>query len=75
MTCPKCEEGKIKKILFKKDNRIGFLCDFCGAVWIEGENIKLTSGHVIESLKKDDEMEYTFVDIDKEDEESKSVKL
>lgn len=67
MMCPKCEEGTIRKILFKKDNRTGFLCDFCGAVWFEGENISFASGHTIQSLTKDDEIEYSLVDVDEKD--------
>lgn len=70
MQCPKCEEGIIERIIFKKNKENGFLCDFCGAVWLEGENISMNTGHVMQSFTKDDDMEYTFSD---SDEEPKSV--
>jgi len=73
MICPKCDEGKIGKILFKKGEQIGFLCDFCATVWFEGETIHATTGHVMQSLSKNNEMEYTIVDIDEKDADAKSV--
>ncbi len=73
MHCPKCEEGTINKILFKKNNQSGFLCDFCGAVWPEGEEINAHTGYMISSLTKDDGMEYTFVDANEHGQDSKSV--
>lgn len=73
MVCPKCDEGQIKKILFKKSEWIGFLCDFCGTAWLGGENVSETSGCPIRSLTNDEDMDYTFIDIDEKDEGSKSV--
>lgn len=72
MKCQKCEEGMISKIMFKKDQKIAYLCEFCGRVWFENEDIAVSPGHMIQALTKGGEMEYTFVDREK-DENSKSV--
>lgn len=69
MLCPKCEEDNLTKILFKKSERLAFLCEFCGIAWFEDEEMNLSTGHAIESLTKDG-AEYTFIDID---EDSQSV--
>jgi transcription elongation factor Elf1 len=73
MQCPKCEEGNINKIFFKKTDQRGFLCDLCGAAWQGSEGISDVSGCTIQSVTKDGEMEYTFVDADEKDESAKSV--
>lgn len=73
MKCPKCDEGTIAAILFKESRRKGYLCDRCGTVWLEGEPIDSTTGHIIQSLTQDEEVEYTFIDIDKNAENNKSV--
>lgn len=73
MQCPKCEEGTISKIIFKKTNIKGSLCDLCGAVWDENEIVSNKSGTMIQLLKKDGGMDYTFVDADEKDENAKSV--
>jgi uncharacterized Zn finger protein len=73
MICPKCEGGTIKEIIFKKDKRVASLCDFCGAVWYEDESIGMNTGHYIHSLTKGDDMVYTFIDADANNEELKSV--
>ena len=73
MVCPKCDEGRLEKILFKKDKSVGFLCDFCGNVWLEGESIQSSTGHIIESLTKNNGREYAIADSDEKDGESKSV--
>lgn len=73
MICPKCEEGTLKKVAFKKDKKIGFLCETCGALWFETEKIHATTGNTIQAHTKDNEMEYTFVDIDETDEDAQSV--
>lgn len=70
MKCPKCEEGIIRKIVFKKGNSNGFLCEFCGAVWEEEEDIAENTGHPILSFTKDDDMAYTFVDAEDRDEDT-----
>lgn len=73
MKCPKCELGEIKKILIKKENRAGFICEYCGSLWLEGEEINVTSGHSAQTLKDDNQLEYTFSENENEDPESKSI--
>lgn len=73
MICPKCKEGNIKKIFFKKTEKIAYLCELCGAVWFQGKDVTIDSNKTIQSLTKDGDMEYTFVDFDGSDEEFKSV--
>lgn len=73
MICPKCDEGQVKKILFKKSECVGFLCDSCGTAWLGDENINVASGCPIRALTKDDDMEYTFIDIDEKEEGSRSI--
>ena len=73
MICPKCEEGIIKKIFFKKNQRNAYLCDCCSTLWFEGEQIDGTSGKTIQSHTIDGEMEYTFVDVDEADPDDQSV--
>lgn len=67
MTCPKCEEGTLNKILFKKSQQAGLLCELCGAVWFEHENVKATTGHYIRSLTINGDMDYTFVDTERDE--------
>ena len=73
MTCPNCDEDTIKKILFKVNSKGGYLCDTCGAVWFDGENLSVNTSHQIQSLTNNDEYEYTYIDIDEQDDEAKSI--
>ena len=73
MICPKCDEGTLNKVCFKTSNDIGFLCDFCGTYWLEGEEMNEHSGHIFEPMIKDEEIEYTFVDRDGKNGKSKSI--
>ncbi len=69
MICPKCEEGELTKIHFTKSGKAALLCEVCGTVWFDGEEVKEQTGHMIESLTLDDGMEYTFVDPAEDEEE------
>lgn len=66
MKCPKCEFGAIRKILFHKSQTVGYLCDFCGTVWLESEEVSERTGHRMYALTKDDDFEYSFFDAEKD---------
>lgn len=74
MLCPKCEEGDITKIVFKKNKQYASLCEFCGTVWFNDELIHEATGHSIQSVTGDGGIDYTFEDVDKDDEQ-KSITL
>ena len=74
MTCPKCEEGRLIKVKLKKDQSIAFLCDFCDAIWFDGEVIKDTSGHTFRSFTQGDALEYTIEESEEKDQEHRSAK-
>ena len=69
MVCPKCEEGEIKKIKFKETGMIGFLCDYCDALWLEGERIAVTSNRTLRSYTRDEDLEYSIEELDEKDQE------
>lgn len=67
MTCPKCEEGIIKKITFKKSGEEALLCSGCETVWLPNENLLPNSGHFLDAFTKDGDMEYIFTVDEKSD--------
>lgn len=74
MTCPKCEEGIIEKIKFKKDGSIAFLCDSCESLWLENENISVKSIHTLSSFSKDQDIEYTIEKLSEKDQDHEPIK-
>ena len=48
MLCPKCEEGMLKKIQFKKNRKKAFLCDLCESFWWEDEHVTLQHAHALD---------------------------
>ena len=73
MKCPRCEIGEISKIVLKRNEFIGFLCEYCGSVWFQDENIRPDTGHSIYTCGSADDREYTFVDIPQMAEDAKLV--
>lgn len=69
MSCPKCEEGNLNKIVFSKGNRQAVLCDFCGMVWYEKERINALTGQLLSTLTKGGDEDYTFIDDEKNDDQ------
>ena len=65
MICPKCEEGKLKKMTFKHTLRQGLFCDFCGSMWFDGEDISELTGHAMRSYSHEDYEEYP-IDVDED---------
>jgi len=81
MTCPKCEEGTIKKITFKKNGENALFCSHCETVWLADESILANSGHLLNALTKDGDMDYIFtldenpekLELESEDDDDDSV--
>ena len=74
MKCPKCEEGKLCKIQFKKNKKSAYLCDVCESFWYTDEQICLETGHVLESYAEGCDPEDTFVYLDAIDMDRQEVK-
>lgn len=73
MTCPKCNEGTIVRIRFKKTGKMAYLCDFCETVWFEGEDINFNTGHAFESYTGGHGLEYTIDEIHEKDQDHQPV--
>lgn len=73
MVCPKCEEGVLKTIQFKKSEKRAILCEYCGNVWFDKEEVFVNAGHAIQSLTKNGDNEYSFIDAAGNEEETKPV--
>lgn len=58
MKCPECEEGQIISTHFKANDRVIYMCEFCGCYWVKGEKIDMKSEHPNSSLFGHDR-EYT----------------
>lgn len=69
MICPKCDEGTIVKIRFKKNGRPAYLCDVCGTLWFEGENIKFNTGHTLDSYSQTQDIEYEIEELQEKDQD------
>lgn len=74
MKCPKCEEGIITKIKFKKTEKIAYLCDFCETVWTEGEDINFNTGHALRSHTEGRDLAYTVEAAGEKDQEHTPAK-
>lgn len=73
MTCPKCEEGTIVSITFKRTGRYAYLCDSCEALWLEGEDINVSTGHTLESYSQGQGSEYTIEELQEQDQDHQPV--
>jgi bifunctional N-acetylglucosamine-1-phosphate-uridyltransferase/glucosamine-1-phosphate-acetyltransferase GlmU-like protein len=74
MVCPKCEEGKVKKIILKQGQKEAYLCDICEALWFEGENIKNHTAHTLRSYSQGENIEYSVEEAEEKDQEHRSAK-
>lgn len=74
MTCPKCEEGTIKKVIIKMTGEEASLCDYCETLWLMGEEIKYNTGHPFDVVKQGEALEYTLEESEDEDQEHRSTK-
>lgn len=73
MRCIRCEEGTLVKIQFKETGKRAYLCDFCESLWLEGMDISLGTGFMLNSYQRGVEREYTLDEIDEKDQNHKSV--
>lgn len=60
MICPKCDEGEVKEIQFKKSNKTASFCEYCGTLWLKNETISDHSGHAARSYMNGEDREYTY---------------
>lgn len=55
MTCPRCEQGEIKKAIIKKTKVQIYICDECDAIWFSqdklGDSDFLDFGKYLQSLE------------------------
>ena len=73
MTCPRCEEGILKKVEFVPNGQIAFLCDTCQTLWLDNERITQSSGQPLHSFVPEDGYEY-YIDIfDEKDQEHQPI--
>ncbi len=73
MKCPKCEVGAVTKIVVKGNEMAGFLCDECGTVWFEDEDINEHTGHDAYVIGTRTDQEFTFIDVLKPTQDTKSI--
>lgn len=73
MKCPKCEIGEITTILLKEKDLESFLCELCGTIWFQDEDINVHTGRPLQSLKRDIDQEYTLTDLPQKNEDTKPV--
>lgn len=69
MVCPKCNEGTLTKIKFKKNCRPAHLCNLCEALWLEGENVKFNTGHTLKLYSQTDDAEYSIDELEEKDQD------
>lgn len=54
MICPKCDVGRIEKIILKSLKQEFSSCESCGTIWFKDEIISSTSGHALSGLRASD---------------------
>lgn len=69
MVCPKCNEGTITKIKFKRNGKQAHLCNLCEALWLEGENINSNSSHTLKSYSQSEDIEYAIDELEEKDQD------
>lgn len=74
MFCPKCNEGIVIRIQFKRTYEPANMCNECRTVWFEGESISSSSGMPLEMYSQENGYEYTIEEIDREDFDQESVR-
>ncbi|OGH20762.1 MAG: hypothetical protein A3D74_05555 [Candidatus Levybacteria bacterium RIFCSPHIGHO2_02_FULL_37_13] len=74
MICPKCEEGKVGKVKFKKSGTTGYLCDFCESLWFNSDDINIGTGHTLSSFAEGGDREYSLESTGEKDQEHEPAK-
>ncbi|HET9946611.1 MAG TPA: hypothetical protein VFQ63_00970 [Patescibacteria group bacterium] len=67
MICPKCEEGELQKIQFKKGKKGAYLCSVCDTFWFDDELIASSTGHDFELYSQEEEQPYSLDEVGEED--------
>lgn len=68
MICPRCEEGTLSKIRFKKNKKTAYLCDVCMTYWLSTEHIVAAGGHTLDEAERN-----IFVYVSEKDEDEEEV--
>lgn len=74
MQCVKCDEGELKKIVFKKTRKNAYVCDYCSTFWMEDELIRYDTGHALDPYRPGDDYEYAVQELETVDEDHQAVK-
>lgn len=61
MECPKCEEGKLRKIRFLANKKIPYLCDMCASFWYVGEPVDVSTGHSLAGQEQSNHPAFVFI--------------
>lgn len=69
MTCPKCNEGTLEQIKFKKSGEIAYLCPLCETVWLATDEVTETTGRALASFAHPEDREYAVEQLPGEDTE------
>lgn len=67
MTCPRCEEGTLVRIIFKETGKRAYLCNFCESMWFEGTDISSNTAFMLRSYQRGIEREYTLDEVEDKD--------
>lgn len=73
MICPKCENDFLLRSRMKNDQRVAYVCEYCGSFWFEEEKIYSTTGHRLVSYLRGGEREYTIEPLTEKDQEHTSA--
>lgn len=73
MNCPKCQEGTIDKIIFKKNGEGAYVCDLCESLWLEGEDIG-TISHTLNSFSQSEDLGYSIDGTREKDQDHQPVR-
>lgn len=74
MNCPKCEDGTIDRVVFKKNGEIAYVCDLCEAMWFREEDVGIASGHTLSSFSEDQDLGYTIDKSFEKDQEHEPIR-
>lgn len=69
MLCPRCDEDDVKKIRFKSDGKVAYICEFCESLWFEGEEISPFTARALRSFKPEEGIEYVWDEVADKDED------
>lgn len=72
MKCTQCEKGTIEEIIFKKNGTKAMLCDYCGTMWFQDDDIGTSKGHRMSAYHEND-FSFVYEKSPPEDSENETV--